>query len=94
MRTSELERFQSHRRKSPFRSRSRRAAYARRYWWKRKLRNMGVPECMLDETVEKMHMIPAHSLDEAMAKAKELLGAEKPRIAAIPDGISVIVKKS
>lgn len=54
MRTSELERFQSHRRKSPFRSRSRRAAYMRRWWWRRKLRNMGVPECMLDETVEKM----------------------------------------
>lgn len=54
MRTSELERFQSHRRKSPFRSRSRRAAYMRRWWWKQKLRKMGVPEIDLDETVDRM----------------------------------------
>ena len=54
MRTSELERFQSYQRKSPFRSRSRKAAYMRRYWWKRKLRKMGVPEDELDKTVEEV----------------------------------------
>ena len=48
---------------------------------------------MPDEMVEKMHMIPAHSLDEAMAKAKQLAGKEKPMITAIPEGVSVIVRK-
>ena len=45
-----------------------------------------------DETVKKMHMIPAHSISEAMAIAKGILGTEAPTVTAIPDGISVIVK--
>ena len=48
---------------------------------------------MPDETVEKMHMIPAHSIDEAVAKAREILGKKELKIAAIPDGVSVIVEK-
>lgn len=31
---------------------------------------------MPDEIVEKMHMIPAHSIDEAIKKAKEILGKQ------------------
>lgn len=45
------------------------------------------------ETVEKMHMLPAKSIGEALEKAKELLGKKEPSIVAIPDGISVIVKE-
>ncbi len=45
-----------------------------------------------DEIVEAMHMIPVHSVDEALAKARELLKKEDVRIVAIPDGVSVIVK--
>ena len=48
---------------------------------------------MNDEVVEKMHMIPAHSIDEAIKKAKELLGKEDVTITAIPDGVSVVVHK-
>ena len=48
---------------------------------------------MQDDMVEKMHMIPAHSIDEAIKKAKELLGKENVTITAIPDGISVVVHK-
>ena len=46
-----------------------------------------------NDMVEKMHMIPAHSIDEAVKKAKELLGKEDVTITAIPDGISVVVHK-
>ena len=46
---------------------------------------------MDDAVVRKMHMIPAHSIAEAMPLAEELLG-RKPKVAAIPDGVSVIVK--
>lgn len=45
-----------------------------------------------DETVERMHMIPAHSLEEAMQKAKALVDVEKPSVVAIPDGIAVMVR--
>ena len=48
---------------------------------------------MDDETMEKMHMIPAHSLEEAVAKAKALVGTPTPRITAIPDGVSVMVMR-
>ena len=48
---------------------------------------------MPDELVEKMHMIPAHSVDEALAIAKKLVQKENIKIAAIPDGVSVIVRK-
>ena len=47
---------------------------------------------MPDDVVEKMHMIPAHSLAEAIEKAKGLAG-EGAKIAAIPDGVSVMVTK-
>ncbi len=46
---------------------------------------------MPDDLVEKMHMIPAKSVAEAVAKAKELLGKQDVKIAAIPDGIAVMV---
>jgi len=39
-----------------------------------------------------MHMIPAHSIGEAIVRAKELIGREDVSITAIPDGVSVIVK--
>lgn len=45
-----------------------------------------------DELVENMHMIPAHSLEEAMTKARKILGKEKLTITAIPDGIAVMVR--
>ena len=46
---------------------------------------------MSDTTVEAMHMIPAHSLEEALVKAKELLGLTHPTVTVIPDGVSVMV---
>lgn len=46
---------------------------------------------MEDEMVESMHMIPAHSLEEALAKAKSITGPH-PSIVAIPEGISVMVR--
>jgi nickel-dependent lactate racemase len=48
---------------------------------------------MPDDMVKKMHMIPARSLDEAIKKAKEILGRETVKITAIPDGVSVVVQK-
>ena len=47
---------------------------------------------MPDDVVEKMHMIPAHSLAQAIEKAKGMVG-EGAKIAAIPDGVSVMVTK-
>lgn len=44
-----------------------------------------------DEMVSAMHMIPAHSIGEALGIAKKLLGNEHPTVTAIPDGISVMV---
>lgn len=43
-------------------------------------------------TVEALHMIPAKDLQDAMEKAKQLIGIEKPTITAIPDGVAVMVK--
>ena len=48
---------------------------------------------MSDSVVEKMHMIPAHSLDEALKKAKAILNKNDISVTAIPDGVSVIVQK-
>ncbi len=48
---------------------------------------------MPDEMVENMHMIPAHSLDEAIRKAKEIINKSDASIVAIPDGIAVMVTK-
>jgi hypothetical protein len=36
-------------------------------------------------------MTPAHSLEEALELAEELLGKKDASIAAIPDGVGVIV---
>ena len=46
---------------------------------------------MADEIVEKMHMIPADSLEEAITKAKKIIAKEKITLTAIPDGVSVMV---
>ncbi len=46
-----------------------------------------------DQLVRDFHMIPAHSVEEAIEKADALLGYAGT-ITAIPDGISVIVKKA
>ena len=48
---------------------------------------------MPDDVVEKMHMIPAHSIDEALEKARALLNKKQLDIVAIPDGVSVIIQK-
>ena len=48
---------------------------------------------MEDALVEKMHMIPAHSIADAIKKAKELVGKDDATITAIPDGVSVVVQK-
>ena len=45
-----------------------------------------------DEMTEAMHMIPAHSIDEAMAKAREILKKDRLTVTAIPDGIAVMVR--
>ncbi len=47
-----------------------------------------------DEVVKNLHMIPAHSMDEAIAKADEILaakGKKDAKITVIPDGVAVIV---
>ncbi len=44
-----------------------------------------------DALVRDMHMIPAHSAEEAMEKAIELVGRPDYKVAVIPDGVSVIV---
>lgn len=46
-----------------------------------------------DKMVEEMHMIPAHSIEEALEKARKILNKEKLTVTAIPDGIAVMVKK-
>jgi nickel-dependent lactate racemase len=44
-----------------------------------------------DKMVRDLHMIPAHSLEEAVKKAEELLGNPEASITAIPDGVAVMV---
>lgn len=44
-----------------------------------------------DDMVTDLHMIPAHSVEEAIAKADEILGKKDSKITVIPDGVSVIV---
>ena len=46
-----------------------------------------------DDAVRSMHMIPAHSIAQALEEAKKLLGKEDITVTAIPDGISVIVRR-
>ena len=48
---------------------------------------------MPDNVIKAMHMIPAHSITEAVAKAKQLVKKEEIKIVAIPDGVSVMVRK-
>ena len=48
---------------------------------------------MPDDIVRKMHMTPAHSISEAIEKAKAILGRDDIKIVAIPDGVSVMVTK-
>lgn len=43
-----------------------------------------------DEMVREMHMLPAHSLAEAMGQAEALLGNPNATVVAIPDGVSVV----
>ncbi len=47
-----------------------------------------------DALVRKLHMLPAHSLEEAMALADELIGRKNAPITVIPDGVSVIVRSA
>jgi nickel-dependent lactate racemase len=44
-----------------------------------------------DQMVRDLHMIPAHSIAEAVKKAEELLGNPRASIAAVPDGVGVMV---
>ena len=48
---------------------------------------------MPDDVIEKMHMIPAHSIGDALDMARKILGKQDLEIVAIPDGVSVIVQK-
>ena len=48
---------------------------------------------MDDEKIRQMHMTPAHSIEEGLEIAKKLLGKEDFTVTAIPDGVSVIVRK-
>jgi hypothetical protein len=44
--------------------------------------------------VRDLHMTPAHSIEEAVKKAGEILGSPNASIVAIPDGVSVIVEQN
>ncbi len=44
-----------------------------------------------DEMVKGLHMIPAHSLEEAMGIAEGIVGRKDSTVTAIPDGVSVMV---
>ena len=44
-----------------------------------------------DDMVRDMHMLPAHSIAEAMDMAEKLLNNKKATITAIPDGVAVMV---
>ena len=44
-----------------------------------------------DEMIKAYHMIPAHSLEEAMDTAHKILGNNDADVTAIPDGVSVMV---
>ena len=47
-----------------------------------------------DQLVRDLHMIPAHSPEEALEKAKALVGKPDYTVTVIPDGIAVIVGQS
>lgn len=44
-----------------------------------------------DDMIRALHMIPAHSVEQALGIAQDLLGRDDISVAVIPDGISVIV---
>lgn len=44
-----------------------------------------------DEMVKGLHMIPAHSLEEAMEKAEAIVCSKSASVTAIPDGVAVMV---
>ena len=44
-----------------------------------------------DALIRVLHMIPAHSLQEAMKLAEDIVGSTDATVTAIPDGVSVIV---
>ena len=44
-----------------------------------------------EDMVKGLHLIPAKTVDEAMAKAQEILGNDKATVTVIPDGVSVMV---
>ena len=44
-----------------------------------------------DEMVRDLHLIPAHSMDEALEKAVKMCGRKDYSVTVIPDGVSVIV---
>jgi nickel-dependent lactate racemase len=45
-----------------------------------------------DKMVRDLHMSPAHSLEEAVKIAEEMLGNPQASIVAIPDGVAVMVR--
>jgi len=45
-----------------------------------------------DDLVSRLHMTPAHSLEEALALADAMLGQEKAGVTLIPDGVGIFVK--
>ena len=45
-----------------------------------------------DKLVEELHMIPAHTMEEALNKAKEMVNKDDYKVTVIPDGVSVIVR--
>lgn len=47
-----------------------------------------------DDIIKNMHMIPAKTIDEAIREAKNILHKDDLKIVAIPDGVSVMVRKS
>jgi nickel-dependent lactate racemase len=44
-----------------------------------------------DQMARDLHMTPAHSISEALKKAEEILGNPKATVAAVPDGVAVMV---
>lgn len=48
---------------------------------------------MPDDMVRAMHMIPAHSIGEALERARAILKKDDATVVAIPDGIAVMVRE-
>ncbi len=44
-----------------------------------------------DDMVRAMHMIPSHSLQQALEQAEAIIGNKEATVTAIPDGVSVMV---